>query len=59
MKNEPKTMRDIHDIRVNHYSEEVGLSKNELGQKRLRETQEIDRIIKEYGLKVHYNTGGI
>jgi hypothetical protein len=52
MRNEPKIMRDIHDIRVNHYSEEVGLSQQELSKKRLKEAQEIDAVIAEYSLAV-------
>jgi hypothetical protein len=57
MRNEPKIMKDIHDIRVNHYSEEVGLSAQELSRKRHREMQEVDGIIAEYGLKVFRDSG--
>ena len=47
MMNESKIMKDIHEIRANNYSEEVGLSKQEISKKRLKETQGVDKIIAE------------
>jgi hypothetical protein len=52
MKNEPKLMKEIHDIRARNYLSEIGLSKHDIVKKRDDEVQEVDKIIKEYGLNV-------
>jgi transcriptional regulator of NAD metabolism len=51
--NDSKIMKDIREIRANNYLSEVGLSMQEIINKRQKETWEIEKIIKEYGLRLY------
>jgi hypothetical protein len=52
MRNEPKMMKEIHDIRARNHSSEIGLSMQELKIKRNNEILETEKIITEYGLNI-------
>ena len=52
MTNEPKAMRDIHEIRLKNYEAEKKLSTDELDNKRKDDIMRTEKIIKDYGLKV-------
>lgn len=52
MKNEPKAMREIHEIRIKNYENEQGLSERKLAEKRKNDIEEVERIIAEFGLNV-------
>jgi hypothetical protein len=51
--NDSKIMKDIHEIRIKNYLSEVSLSPQEIINKRQKETLEIEKIIKEYGLRLY------
>jgi len=51
-RNESNAMREIHNIRLKNYDLEKSLSDKELKEKRLNEKLNVEKIIKEYGLRV-------
>ena len=52
MSNEPKTMRQIHEVRLSNYEAEKNLTPAELEAKRNADILRVEKIIAGYGLKV-------
>lgn len=52
MTNEPKAMREIHEIRIKNYEAEKNLTPNELTNKRKSDILRVEKSIEKYGLKV-------
>ena len=52
MSNEPKTMRQIHETRLNNYEAEKNITPAELEAKRKADILRVEKLIAEYGLKV-------
>ena len=58
MTNEPKTMREIHEIRLKNYEAEKALTSAELRDKRKADILRVEKTIVEYGLKVKLGQNG-
>ena len=52
MMNEPKTMREIHEIRLKNYESEKNLTPDELVNKRRADMLRVEKTIAKHGLKV-------
>jgi len=52
MRNEPKAVREIHEIRLKNYETEKNLTFNELEAKRKADILRAEKSIEKYGLKV-------
>jgi len=53
MKNEPKALKEIHDIREKIYEETKNMTSEERAKHAHSEAQ---KLIKQYGLKINYES---